>query len=141
MITCLLCGTQFPEQEGVPILGQSPEDKLVQRIGKVAEHLKGRHLEKLQEIMTLQATLGGLAIMCNCGSDEPLFNRKRQEAAAAIMQAVKRPLTDEDIRKRVKAELYGDPAALTAAILLEQMRDYLEYRDVLQPQAAQEPTR
>jgi hypothetical protein len=138
MITCLWCGTQFPEHEGVPILGQKPEDKLVQRIGKIAEHLKGRHLDKLQEVMTLQATLGGLAIMCNCRSDEALFNQKRLEAAASISRLLSRPLSDEDIEKRAAKFCQGGFAIQQqAAALLRQMRDYLEYRDILQPSAAQ----
>jgi hypothetical protein len=139
---------QFSSADGPLILGQSEEQKLAKLVEKLGTHLKLAHPAELRTVQLLAAEMAGLTILCqfNTGVDEGL-KQKRTLSAAHIHQCVRRVLLDEDLEKQVHklwarftaTEAYTGPGAYAEVLaLLKQMRDGLNYSDVLE--AAPEPT-
>lgn len=140
MLTCRHCKEPRTfdgrhDRHGHVIFGQAPQEQIARATREAINHLQIRHPEKFEQMNVIVASVTGLSLMINMRSDVPDAKQKEQRAAAEIVKAFGRVVTDEDIEKQIRKwqsdNGYQNTMTVEGAIeLLQQLRDALSYADI-----------
>lgn len=142
MLTCRHCKDPRTfdgrhDRHGHVIFGQAPEEQVAQATLEAVKHLQIRHPEAFEQMNAIASSVAGLSLMVHMKTDVPDAKQKEQRAAAEIVKAFGRVVTDEDIAKAIQKWKMDNPWADMGipwegvTSLLRQLRDTLGYADVL----------
>jgi hypothetical protein len=148
---CRLCGQEFKSvAQGIPIIGEAPDKRMVKFLGGIFQHLASKHMAHPQ----LQALIG-FAILACIESPDPAIQQAQAEARHNMHRSTidpkwgPEPFPDAVLRPATEAittRYYGiDPdrndfsEELTVDImkLVTEVRDALLEQGPFAPQAAQ----
>jgi hypothetical protein len=129
-LTCVHCSREF--KDSVHVFGETPLVTFQRLWPDLEEHVRKVHPELAQQNAVMAGAFGGLLVASSFETKDLEANRHRLKSAAIVHQASKRVLLDADIRKIFEGRARGGRLNLQTAIELGiQLRDYMDYADVL----------
>jgi hypothetical protein len=136
-LTCIHCGELFTEAVkagpyAAPLIGETDAAMYARLFPRIGKHLEDHHPEAYQLAQKSGSNLMGMLICAAFKTESPDVLKGRTETAAALHQLTRRTLTDEDIEKSVRGRWRHNLTVTQTIELVKQLRDYLEYRDVLE---------
>lgn len=137
----------FPEAEGLAIVGRSEAEKLQDLLGRLRQHMEMQHPEQYTMAALMADRTLAFGVLVNFAIPDGPVALWRTQAAATVHQLVGRQLPNERILQAVERypirlegrQEFRRRARLEIAALVRQMRDWLNYADVLQATASERP--